>query len=134
MPNTIPNQGEAPVDLTSNVGKVRLLLGDTDPIDVSGGFGTYLYFSDSEIEALLGMYGDRPKMAAARALETIAGSQALLLKNWATEDLKVSGDAIANALRNLAKQLREEAQSEESADYFNIVPSAWSENFGRAGW
>ena len=115
------NTGVAPTDFTTDVGKVRALLGDTDPTDVSAGEGTYMYFSDDEIGAFLTMYGDNVKLAAARCLETIAGSQALLLKSWSSDDLTVNGDRIAESLRKLAAQLREEALVDESNEYFNMI-------------
>ena len=116
------NTGVAPVALDTNVGKVRVLLGDTDPIKVSGGEGTYLFFSDAELTAILGMYSDSPQLAAARCLETIAGSQALLLKSWSSDDLTVNGDKIAKELRDTAKQLRAEAVSSEASEAFEIIP------------
>ena len=115
------NEGVAPPDYTTDVGKVRVLLGDTNPTDISLGEGTYLYFSDDEIAAFLTMYGDNVKLAAARCLETIAGSQALLLKSWTADDLTVNGDRIAESLRKLAAQLREEALVDESNEYFNMI-------------
>jgi hypothetical protein len=115
------NDGVAPPDYTTDVGKVRVLLGDTDPTDVSDGEGTYMYFSDDEIAAFLTMYGDNVKLAAARCLETIASSQALLLKSWSSDDLTVNGDRIAESLRKLAAQLREEALVDESNEYFNMI-------------
>jgi len=115
------NEGVAPPDFTTDVGKVRVLLGDTDPTEVSMGEGIYMYFSDDEIAAFLTMYGDNVKLAAARCLETIAGSQALLLKSWTSDDLSVNGDRIAESLRKLASQLREEALADESSEYFNMI-------------
>jgi hypothetical protein len=116
------NSGVAPVDLGSNVGKVRVLLGDTDPTNVVSNVGEYLFFSDAELEAILGMYSGSPQLAAARCLDTIAGSQALMLKSWSSDDLTVNGDRIAKELRELAKQLREEAVSAEASEAFNIIP------------
>jgi hypothetical protein len=121
------NTGVAPVNLTSDVGKVRVLIGDTDPTGVSGGSGTYLFFSDAEITAILGMYDNNPKLAAARALETIAGSQALLLKSWSSDDLTVRGDAIARELREIAKQLRMEATSADSSDFYALIQTVGCE-------
>jgi|GEM_PF-1028729 hypothetical protein len=115
------NTGVAPPDFTTDVGKVRVLLGDTDPTDVAASSGTYMYFSDDEIGAFLTMYGDNVKLAAARCLETIAASQALLLKSWSSDDLTVNGDKIAESLRKLAAQLREEALQDESNEYFNMI-------------
>ncbi len=126
------NTGVAPVDLGSNVGKVRVLLGDTDPTNVSNNVGTYLFFSDAELEAILGMYSDSPQMAAARCLDTIAGSQALLLKSWSSDDLTVNGDRIAKELRELAKQLRSEAMAAEGSEAFEIV--AFGEDDAELSW
>jgi hypothetical protein len=126
------NSGVAPVDLGSNVGKVRVLLGDTDPNNVVNNVGEYLFFSDSEIESILGMYSGSPKMAAARCLETIAGSRALMLGAWSTDDLSVRGDAIAKELRELAKQLRQEAVQDDSSEAFEIV--AFGEDDADYSW
>ena len=126
------NQGVAPVDLGSNVGRVRVLLGDTDPTNVVNTIGEYLYFSDAEVESLLSMYEDNPKLAAARALETIAASQALLLKSWSSDDLSVRGDQIAKEIRDIAKQLRDEATTSDSSNYFDIV--AFGEDCPEYSW
>jgi len=115
------NSGVSPVDFTSDTGKVRVLLGDTEAENVVGGVGDYMYFGDDEIGAFLTMYGENVKLASARAMETIAGSQALLLKSWSSDDLTVNGDKIAESLRKLAAQLREEALQEESSEYFNMI-------------
>jgi len=121
------NTGVAPPNFSTSVGKVRVLLGDTDPTNVAGGSGTYLFFSDTELTALLEMYDDNVKLTSARCMETIAGSQALLLKAWSSDDLTVNGDRIARELRELAKQLRSEALSEESSNYFDIIPFSVTE-------
>ena len=115
------NSGESPVDFSSDIGKVRTLLGDTSAENVVDGVGDYMYFGDDEIAAFLTMYGDNVKLAAARCLETIASSQALLLKSWSSDDLTVNGDRIAESLRKLAAQLREEALVDESNEYFNMI-------------
>jgi len=111
----------SPVDFDTDVGKVRVLLGDTEAENVQSGIGEYMYFGDAEIGAFLDMYGDNVKLAAARAIEVIAGSQALLLKSWKSDDLAVNGDKIAESLRKIAAQLREEAIAEESSEYFNLI-------------
>lgn len=125
------NSGVAPVDLGSDVGKVRVLLGDTDPVNVVNNVGEYLFFSDSELESILSMYNS-PQMAAARCLDTIAGSQALLLKSWSSDDLTVNGDRIAKELRELAKQLRAEAMAAEGSEAFEIV--AFGEDDADYSW
>lgn len=126
------NTGVAPVDYGTNVGRVRVLLGDTDPTNVNAGEGEYLFFSDDELTAILGMYSDSPQLAAARCLDTIAGSQALLLKSWSSDDLTVNGDRIAKELRELAKQLRSEALASEGSEAFEIV--AFGEDDADYSW
>lgn len=118
------NQGLAPIQPGTNVGTFRLLLGDTDPTDLSDGKGTYRYYSDEEIESLVSLFGS-VKRAAAQALRTIAASQALLLKSFSADDLSVRGDQIAEALRKLALDLDNSAIAEDAAadgEAFNIIP------------
>lgn len=115
------NEGVAPPNFSNTTGQFRALIGDTDAINVALGVGEYVWFSDSEIGAFLGLYSDNPKRAAARALLTIAGSQALLLKKWSADDLSVDGAAIAEALRKQAKDLQDEADAgDASIDIFQI--------------
>ena len=115
------NSGVSPVDYGTDVGKVRALLGDTEAENVVAGIGEYMYFGDDEISAFLTMYGDNVKLATARCMETISMSQALLLKSWSSDDLTVNGDRIAESLRKLAAQLREEALQDEASEYFNMI-------------
>jgi len=115
------NLGASPVDYDTDIGKVRALLGDTQAEDVVDGVGEYMYFGDDELAAFLTMYGENVKLAAARCLETISMSQALLLKSWSSDDLTVNGDRIAESLRKLAAQMREEALMDESSEYFNMI-------------
>lgn len=115
------NEGVAPPDFASTTGQFRALIGDTDAVNIVAGVGEYVWFGDDEIAAFLGMYADSPKRAAARALLTIAGSQALLLKKWSADDLHVDGAAIAEALRKMAKDLQDEADAGDAAiDIFEI--------------
>jgi hypothetical protein len=111
------NLGAYPVNYATDIGKVRALLGDTEVSDT----GEFMYFGDDEIAAFLTMYGENVKLAAARCLETISMSQALLLKSWSSDDLSVNGDRIAESLRKLAAQMREEALMDESSEYFNLI-------------
>lgn len=122
------NSGKAPFDPTTDVGRVRLLLSDTDPTDVNEGeqTGTYRFNSDVEIEALVTLYGGSVKRAAAQILRTVASQQVLLLKAFSSADLSVNGPAIAEALRLLAKDLDSQADTDgdgELNDYVAVVPT-----------
>ena len=125
----VQNQGIAPLDPTSAVGQVRMLLGDTDPRPlepVVDGQGIYLWQSDAEIASLLTLYGSNPRRCGAQLLRTIAVSQALLLKRWTAGELDVNGPAITDALLKAADAMDKQADGDDNAaaiDYVNIVPT-----------
>lgn len=94
---------------------VRLLITDTDE--------AHAIFEDAEIDAFLTLQGGNVRYAAASALDTIATSQALVLRITQIFDLKVDGTALARALHLRATQLREEADSEDYFDWAELVTS-----------
>lgn len=110
-------------DLTTDTGKVRLLITDTD--------NSSPLFQDEEINAFL-VLNDGVKRAAAAALDVIASSQALVLKVIRTLDLSTDGPSVARALREHADNLREEAEIQESGeegglfDYAEMVTNAFT--------
>lgn len=106
------NQGIAPPDFTTDVGKVRLLIQDTDASSISGGQGTYLWQSDDEITALLEMQGG-PGRVAIFILRQVAMSPAMQLKKWSSADLSVDGPAITRALRDLINDLEKNLDNED---------------------
>jgi hypothetical protein len=89
-------------DVTTDAGKVRLLCQDTDP--------TNAYFSDREIDAFLSLEAGNVRLAAADALDAIASSETLILKKISqlSGSLVTDGPAVAKALREHAKALREQ--------------------------
>lgn len=88
------------VDVTTDPGKVRLLINDT---------GNSQVFNNDEIQAFLDIEGGVVKLAAARALDTIADDEALTSKAIRTQDLSTDGAKVAAILREHANQLRAEA-------------------------
>lgn len=93
-------------DVTTERGKVRLLLSDTNSSNV--------IFQDDEIDAFLGLEGDNIKRAAATGKEAIAVNQVLLLKVIRLLDLQTDGASVARELRMQAKELRDQAKEEEA--------------------
>lgn len=99
-------------DLTSDRGQVRLLITDTDhdnPI-----------FQDNEIDFFLSntaVDGNDVNLAGAKALETIAASEALVQKKIKLLDLTTDGPAVAKSLREAAALLREQSDSEGDIDF-----------------
>ena len=92
-------------DLTTDVGKVRLIITDTDPANV--------IFIDEEIAAFLEL-NDGILTAAAMALDTIADNEILVQKRISLLDLKTDGPSEAKELRVHADSLRKQAADEEA--------------------
>lgn len=95
----------ATYDLSSEIGKVRLLIPDRDV--------TAPIFEDEEIQAFLSLEGD-VRRAAALALETVAADEALTLRMTSVLGLSVNGVAAAQALLARAAELRRQAEEAEA--------------------
>jgi predicted homoserine dehydrogenase-like protein len=96
--------------LSTDIGKVRLLISDTDETDE--------IFEDEEIQSFLDMEGS-VKLAAAQALDTIADNEALASKVLTSSDVSVDGAKLADSLRKRAIELR--SQSDSPTSGFEIV-------------
>ncbi len=88
-------------DPTTDRGKVRLQIGDTDVADA-----TRQLFTDAEIDAFLAMNTNIILLSAAAALEAIAANQLMVLKVIRNMDLSTDGAKMAKEFRELAKSLR----------------------------
>jgi hypothetical protein len=119
----VPVAGTTPTfDPTTAVGQVRLLISDIDPAN--------LVFSDAELTAFLTLNAAAVRLAAAQALETIAGNELLVTKVMRTQDLQVDASKVSAELRALAVSLRSqhEAGYGDSGSGFEIVdfdPYSW---------
>ncbi|MFE9099851.1 hypothetical protein [Actinomadura geliboluensis] len=100
------------IDYSTDVGRVRLLIPDTDE--------TAFLLTDTQIETFLdlsrGTGAPLIKRATALALETIASSEALVSKKLRDKDLATDGPAVAKELRDRAADLRAEADDDEDND------------------
>jgi len=97
------------LDFSSDVAKVRLLIGDIDD--------TTRMFNDAAIQAFIDLaLGSNLKRAAAQALLTIAVNEVLVQKRIKLLDLSTDGPAEAESLRALAKELMALADAEEVED------------------
>lgn len=103
-------------DPTTDLGRVRLLISDTATDDVS-----LQLYQDAELDAFLAM-NNGVKRAAAAALVAIAGNIAQVDRVVRTQDLQTDGAKTAEALRALAKSLRDEAdRDDDDGDDGNLV-------------
>ena len=114
-------------DLTTDLGKVRLLIPDTrtaTPI-----------FQDDEIEAFMVMEHGL-KRAAALALETVASDEAYVLKVVSLLDLSTNGAQTADALMKRAAQLRKQADQDEVNAAGGIEIASWvlDSNMANDAW
>lgn len=130
------NVGTFPPDYTTLAGKVRVLVGDTTPLPLTGGDldadgeGQYAWYSDDELEVLGELNGDSPKRVAIWVLSQVGLSQALLLKKWKSEDLEQDGPAILKGMEATLKRLSAEVEKEEAAsgdlEFFGIYDTSIS--------
>lgn len=112
--NDIPVIVEPEFDVTTPVGKVRLLVADTGGED-----GQTFLFSDLEIEAFLSLESQDIYCAAATALRSIAGNEVQVQKVTTALELETDGSKGAKALLELAKTYDEKSDEGYS---FEVVP------------
>ncbi len=85
-------------DTTTDRGKVRLLLGDTDSANA--------IFDDAETDAFLSMGDDEVLLAAAHGADAIGSSEKIILKVITIMDIKSDGATLAREWRMQAKEWR----------------------------
>ena len=108
-------------DPTTDVGYIRLLIGDTEESDPS-----VQIFQDEELSAFLAREGDAVLRAAASALESMARQEVMILKVIRRGDLSTDGAKVAAELRASAKGLREQDASGTGAGEV-YSPIDWAE-------
>lgn len=123
------NPGEYPVDLASNVGRFRALVGDLNstPYDpVEPGFQNFEKFSDAEIEAYLVQGGDSINRAIGFAYLYLAGQAALQSASVKDYDLTIDETKRAADLRAIAQFWFDQADGDDgiaAEESFEIVPT-----------
>lgn len=94
-------------DLTTDIGKLRLLISDTDAVN--------WLFQDDAISFFLAQKGNNLQRAAALAYRVIAGNQALTLKVIKLLQLSTDGAKTAEALLSAAKAFEDSATFDEAS-------------------
>lgn len=123
-PSPAINRGMAPVDPTTTVGLTRLLVGDSDPTNVGGGQGSFIWYSDTEMLALLGAHSNDPARTAVFILRMVSLTPAMILKKWTSADLNVDGPAITTALTGAIDAIEKGIKTAADAanqDFFQVV-------------
>ncbi len=102
------------IDYTTNVGRVRLNVADTNE--------SALLLEDAQIQSWLEQNGDSTNWASYWALVTIATSEVLVSKKIRTQDLSTDGVAVADALLKLAGIYKSAALEEDGeADFVGFA-------------
>lgn len=100
--------------------KVRLLISDVEDANH--------IFEDEELAVFLGLEGTE-LLAAARALEVIAGNEVMVQKRIQILDLRTDGPAEAEALLKIAGRYRESSDALESDEADFEVVSLHTDQF-----
>lgn len=107
-----------------SIEQVRHLIPDIEEIDWNDDGNPSFLFTDAQITTYLAINDGSVKRATADAVEALGTSEAYISKKIKTEDLETDGAAVANALFNRARQLRQSADEEDDRDdmsYFSVV-------------
>lgn len=94
-------------DLSTNVGKVRLLIPDKVETDA--------FFTDEELTGMLSIENGI-KRVAALCIETLASDSALVMQVIKVHQLQSDGASVARALLNRAALLRKQADDDDAND------------------
>lgn len=101
----------ATYDLTTDVGKVRLLIADTDVTPAADA-----HFTDEELETFLELADDDIYIAAALALESWAATMTAHMESEKIGDYSYTRKQVENKLA-LAKQYRDNSSSGTIMDW-----------------
>lgn len=110
------NRGVTPPDSSTDVGKVRFIIGDISysPVEPSEvGYGVYENFSDEEIQAFLTAGSGSATRAAGYAYLRFASLAAAGAISWKSDDLSLDSKQVASEYRLLARTQFEQADREE---------------------
>lgn len=118
-----------PPDYETDVGRVRMLISDTEQYDYDQDNTLRYRLPDGQITAYLEMADGKLFAAAASALFGIANNEALVSKVIKTEDLQTDGAKLSDALRLMARDMlnRQNAEDDKQAskDAFVYIPMSY---------
>lgn len=134
------NLGVAPPDSDTEIGQLRIDLGDTNFValnPVVSGFGDYDWMSDVEIDRLIDSADGNLKRAEAYGLDKLSRYLTLSASSIQTDDLRIQTIDRAKLMRELAKDAHAEADRIDEAaasDLFEVIPFGGYENQHTKTW
>ena len=126
----MPNKGISPIDPTSEVGALRLLVSDTDSIPLDppqDSLADYNTWSDDALGTALNAMGGNQLRAAGTLYLQLAAEHSLVGRSIRTDDLTLDIKSRGTDLRLVAQSFFDQATAADNAsreDFFQIVPFA----------
>ena len=117
------NLGVVPVDPETEVGKLRILIGDVEYTPVDDNTGDFSGFSDLQLEAYISL-GSNRAYAAGYAYMALAAQFAADALKVTTDDESVDLTARAESMRKIANEWFAQAaivSDNESNNFFSII-------------
>lgn len=119
------NPGVSPIDSSTSVGRVRLMLGDVRSVPLVPavvGQADYERFGDAELASFLVVGGDSVLRAVGHAVTQLALGAGLSGVSIKTDDLGIDNSRRGATLLDIAKSYFEQADADDlSEDYLAIV-------------
>ncbi|MBK4348227.1 hypothetical protein [Lacisediminihabitans changchengi] len=109
------NAGTAPLDATTDIGRVRLVVGDTEATPTTGGQGDYAYFSDDAIQAALDLSGGGVTRAVSVLVKQLALSLTIAGQSIKADDFAINTLGKGKDLLEVARSYVTQADAEDAA-------------------
>lgn len=126
------NDGLIPIDYTSNVGKLRALIGDVDYVPIDSDTGDFASFSDAQLQSFLTIGGSNLANGAGYAYLTLAGQFAAEAIKVTTDDESIDLSSRADQMRKLAAEWFTRGNASDAAggvDYFDITYPTFHDDY-----
>lgn len=112
----LPSSGPPSYDITTDVGKMRLLISD-----VGGADGNSFLFVDEEISMFLVLRDEDIRLAAAEALRVIANNEVQVAKRIKFLELETNGPAVSAELIKLADKLEQVVEDDSDVEFASMA-------------
>lgn len=125
------NSGTAPLDISTDVGKLRTIIGDVNYVLIEEGKGDYAGYSDDQLQGYLSMAGANLAYAAGYAYLGLAAQFAADAMKVTTDDEAVDLTGRAESMRKLAVEWFNRGDNQQiitDNNYFSIIYPEFENN------
>lgn len=120
------NVGAWPVEATSDVGWLRISIGDDAGTQINppaGTTATFTHFSDAALQTIIDLYPDNRAMQIGTAYQRMGMALASTVQRVRVDDIEIDTRSQADSYFALAEQWFVQARSYGASDAFTIVPT-----------